>query len=455
MKKLFVLPLILLLSVSCNELKQETAKRKSIVLQGTQQLPAGFKAKSSPDSVTAFLWPTEDFFKRQSEAGRISAASYQDYIANVARDVFYEGDVYDELSIESLKIKYEGLELKKKPEFKTYDNLASEEKTLNAAIASNERKIKSEQKKVEKEQKKIDKEKAKITSEKPKLEAEETNLTQLEERYSVENCQATPDTEDCKTLENIIIYSQNKIWAHHTIINSSQKKIDTAQKKITSSNAKIAKYQKKLDEANAKLPEVQSAMAQAKPAYDEIMQKLTALETKRTGFKEKALEQIRKIQATVDPQAASQSRNANGDLQTDIDISLQENWIDVESSGSRIYIKDGYFDIRFEDWGKNALQYKTRFKEDDEGNVLLNTDGSPVMAEDSDFSRMIFLGNNVYEFNMIEKNADETKTGRIIEFKVEMSPYYKDVKILGDMNIRENGQIVRRGQIKIIIPKSE
>ncbi|TNF00790.1 MAG: hypothetical protein EP326_05955, partial [Deltaproteobacteria bacterium] len=71
MKKLFVLPLVLLLSVSCNELRQDQAQKNGIQLIQGASFPANYKTTKEPDSLTAFLWPTEEFFNRQKEAGVI------------------------------------------------------------------------------------------------------------------------------------------------------------------------------------------------------------------------------------------------------------------------------------------------------------------------------------------------------------------------------------------------
>ena len=98
MNKLLLLPLILILSVSCNELRNDSAKKDGIKLIQTASFPAGYKANVEPDSVTAFLWPTEEFYNRQKEAGVIDARDYQDFIANTSAEVFLSGDEFDDWS---------------------------------------------------------------------------------------------------------------------------------------------------------------------------------------------------------------------------------------------------------------------------------------------------------------------------------------------------------------------
>ena len=140
---------------------------------------------------------------------------------------------------------------------------------------------------------------------------------------------------------------------------------------------------------------------------------------------------------------------------------MQVNWIKTYKTyaGEKNFfdIKDGYIEIKFGEWGIDQIDYKTVYQRDDNSNVLFNSDGSAKMAAESDFSRMIYKGFNTYEFHMLEKDKKGNKTGRVIEFKVERSPFSQKIhtKVLGDMNIRYNGVIERRGQLKLVLTRAK
>ncbi|MCO4793732.1 MAG: hypothetical protein KC493_08475 [Bacteriovoracaceae bacterium] len=367
MKKLLLLPLILLLSVSCNELKQDKAPKKSINLIQAQSHPAGYKSNPEPDSVTMFLWPTEDFYNRQKAAGLVDQRDYQSFVADVAAEVFLSGDEFDEWSITQLT---RGVEL-------------DEEITaINSDISA-------------------------VTADWKKLKTEARNLSR---KYKKE-CKATPDSEDCVSLK---------------------------------------------EEADEKMAEYKDADKKRKI----MMRSRDELQDESDNITTNQAKKLARVQSALDPQATVwMTDDQNRRVVDYVNESKQVNWIktyeNYAGEKNLFDIQGGYINIIFGEFGNNAIEYKTVFKKNDAGDVVLNTDGSPVMLAESDFSRMILAGNNIYEFDMLEKDMKGNRTGRVFEFKVETSPFAKHLKILGDVVVKYEGKVVRRGQTKIILTKAE
>jgi len=437
MKKLLVLPLILLLSVSCNELRKDTAKRDGIRLIQAASFPAGYKANKEPDSVTAFLWPTEEFFNRQKEAGVVDARDYQDYIANTSAEVFLSGDEFDDWSKvqltrgEELSGQIDVLEEQRAPIQKKYNDIRKEHKDERRNHSKKDKAAKKEEK---------------------KLDALETELAQLEEDYSVENCQDadTNQTTECQELEVKII--------------AKREEVDTQKPKTEALRADA-------DAAKAKIAELQEEMNRIKKEeLDPIVAERGKLEDEQNNITRNLAVRLSRVQSALDPQATKYVRDDAGQIMYGqdnrpmidyVDEDSQVNWIKTYETyageKNSFDIKDGYVEIQFGEWGVDQISYKTVYQRDDSGNVQFNVDGSAKMAADSDFTKMIYKGFNTYEFNMLEKDKSGNKTGRIIEFTVERSPFSEKLhtKVLGDMNIRYNGVIERRGQIKLVLTRAK
>jgi hypothetical protein len=436
MKKLFVLPLVLLLSVSCNELRQDKAKKDGIQLIQGANFPSNYKTNKEPDSLTAFLWPTEEFFNRQKEAGVIDARDYQDYIANTSAEVFLSGDEFDSWSEvqltrgEELASEIEKLEEQRAPIQTKYNNVRKEHQNERKNHGRKDSAAKKEEKKV-----------APIASE----------LAGLEEDYSVENCQATPDTETCTELE--------------AKITSKRDELDTQTQKAKAARADADEYHA------SKVQPLEDEMNRIKKEeLDPIVEERGKLETEQAGITKNLAVRLSRVQSALDPQATKYLRDDAGQIMYGqdnrpmidyVEESSQVNWIKtyITYAGEKnvFDIKDGYVDIKFGEWGIGALEYKTVYQKDDNGNVKMNIDGSAQMAPESDFSKMIYLGRNVYEFHMIEKDANGNRTGRIFEFKVERSPFSAKLhtKVLGDITVTNNGTVERRGQIKLVLTRAK
>lgn len=435
MKMLLVLPLVLLLSVSCNDLRQDKAKKDGIQLIQGASFPVHYKTTKEPDSLTAFLWPTEEFFNRQKEAGIIDARDYQDYIATTSAEVFLSGDEFDEWSEiqltrgEELAAEIEKLENERAPIQHKYNEIRKEHQNERKNHGRKDSAAKKEEKKV-----------APIASE----------LAGLEEDYSVENCQATPDTEACKELEGKITAKRDEL--------------DTQTQKAKTARAEADEYHA------AKVKPLEDEMDRIKKdELDPIVAERSKLEKEQGNITMNQALRLSRVQSALDPQATKYVRDDSGQIMYGqdnrpmidyVEESSQVNWVktyvDYVQDKNIFDIKDGYIDIRFGEWGIGSLDYKTVYQIDDNGNVLMNVDGSAKMAAESDFSKMIYLGRNVYEFHMIEKDANGNRTGRVFEFKVERSPFSAKfhTKVLGDITVTNNGTVERRGQIKLILVRS-
>ena len=176
-------------------------------------------------------------------------------------------------------------------------------------------------------------------------------------------------------------------------------------------------------------------------------------------------EMIARVQTSLDPHAVSfdtdedgnPTYNQYGHRNRRVNENAQVNWIkmykDTAGQSNLFNIVGNVINIEFNEWGENQVSYKTSYEKDEAGNIKFDQNGEPILSKDSDFTFVKLGARDFIEFQMPEKDKRGNLTGRVYDFKLQRSPFDVHVRILGDMTVSYRGEVVRRGQIKILLTK--
>ncbi|MCY4644454.1 MAG: hypothetical protein OXB88_07530 [Bacteriovoracales bacterium] len=97
--------LFALTAMSCNDIRYDTAPKNGIQLPmiGALGIETS-KIRKAPDTVTAFLWPSEVYFEREQELGFLSDfEDYQTFIQKTSAAVTLASDEFDEWTLIGFK----------------------------------------------------------------------------------------------------------------------------------------------------------------------------------------------------------------------------------------------------------------------------------------------------------------------------------------------------------------
>ena len=109
MLKLLITLSLVLVACSGQDKLQVEAEGRAIDLVTPKVSTKNFS--SSPDALTVFFWPTEEFFKRYSRQGLIKAVDYEAYIADTSKVVIVNGDAFDDTLVQMDNKSKEGAQI--------------------------------------------------------------------------------------------------------------------------------------------------------------------------------------------------------------------------------------------------------------------------------------------------------------------------------------------------------
>ena len=176
----------------------------------------------------------------------------------------------------------------------------------------------------------------------------------------------------------------------------------------------------------------------------------------KEGLQEASAYQMEKaivVQQTLDPQAFSLVYDEDGNEVTNeygfslrnLNDRAQVNWIKVYESGVS---RDDYFDlnpekivIRLGYWAGQV--YETKYQQNDQEEWELHPD--------STIYDVSLSSDEILKFKLRERDSQENETGRIFEFELQVSPFGQHLRLMGDLLVSEEGEVVRRGQFKVIL----
>lgn len=441
--KNLILGLTVLLVCSCNELQKDKASKDGVVLPFSDALQIRTEVNSAPDSLTAFLWPSVEYYERQTKAGVISAVDYQDYVAQVSANVFLFGDEFDEWIITYLS---EGRELettleeigelkkpvleKMKPIANRIRNLRKEAKTLKSKI----RKIKKDVKK-----------------KKVVVATASTNVETAKAEF------------DALVCTDVLTDDTHADFGKCTILKTKldEVKVILAEAAETYDAAKKLQKEKEADLKHIEKVEIKKATAEKKKIQKEELQPLLDKEEEADNRLAEILihqsERIGLVQENLDPHSVTLARDEDGEIilnsygfpDRTVDSETQVNWIktyETTADEKNVFdIRRKKITIKLGEWGENAQSYETKYDEDEFGNFTL--------ANDSEIYDVSLDGEDVVRFKFKEKDRRGNVTGRIYSFELQRSPFDIHVRLLGDIVVTYRGEVERRGQIKVILTK--
>ena len=233
-----------------------------------------------------------------------------------------------------------------------------------------------------------------------------------------------------------VVLSKIKAWNQET--KALRAELKSLKREIKNLNKEIASSGQEKKELEEKVQALKNAQREKtargrevsglKRAYEKeelapLKKREKALQDQLDHLSEKQGEQVKAIQKSLDPQAV---------LTDDIDPLAQVNWVQAyqETAG-----QENLFDfsseeirIRLGEWGRSGRVYET---------------GSTIY--DVSFSEL-----SVLKFKFRERDEHDNETGRIFEFELQYSPFGPHSRLVGDMMVTVGGEVVRRGQMKVV-----
>ncbi|MBT7609255.1 MAG: hypothetical protein HN576_05835 [Bacteriovoracaceae bacterium] len=433
------------LMTGCNELRQDTAPKEGVKIFNTNFIPADYKISKRPDTLVAFLWPSEEYHQRYLAEGILTEADYQSFIAGTAKNVFLNGDKFDSLILENIEktpiIEKEValIDLEVTPIQTRVNEIQNEMDIFSGEVIKLEKLKKPFKRPMYKLRKKLKALKASIST-----NSEEFSTTNCAE---VLNTRSGPNLQKCIDLDKVLKEDRAKL------VNANQE-YDSMSAEVAVLDTQIKKIK---EEDIAPLFTVQDSIIKNElnpllKAKDELLKVLTDITLNQAN----ALENV---QSALDPHAVVMGINDEGEEIRSIDESAQVNWIktyDQSATKSNVFnIEGAVIHLEFNDWGESSLSYKTSYQKDEQGNILFDQKGIPLQAKNSDFSNVKVGARDVIEFEMLEKDVRGNQTGRIYKFKLQKSFFDVHVRLLGDLQVIYQGKVERRGQMKLVLPKLE
>jgi len=437
----------------CNELKNDKAPKDGVKIFNSNYVPTNYKVNPKPDSLVAFLWPTEEYFERYNREGIIAENDYKKFMVNSAKEVFLNGDAFDEWSLvflnEGTKIQsnIKEIEVKIKPILEQISNIQKQ-------IGDFKKQLKT----VEKEKKSLTRTKSKLRKKKSALDKLSLELTKEFTSLScadVINDQAGPNFQRCKEIEQELLDTASEM-------EDVNEEYDTVLAEISELSKEISRIKKE---------EISPLFSLKKKIENEELKPLNEdkrpLEDRLDAITTHQAEMLGRVQVALDPHAVSYPTDVDGNptynqyghQNRSIDEEKQVNWLktytNTAGQSNLFNIEGNVIHIQFNEWGEDQASYKTSYKRDENGKIVFDKKGQPILAASSDFSFVKLGARDFIEFKMPEKDKRGNLTGRIFEFKLQRSPFDVHIRILGDVVVSYRGEVVRRGQMKILLTKTQ
>ena len=422
--KNIILSFSLITAFSCgNDVKQANAPKRSVKVSDSNAAKVIPKHSDYPDTAVAFFWPTQEYFEtlHVSESLKSYAlafgkkaprhnvfADYETYLTFVAQSVFNYGDAFDFSSV-----KHE----KAVGELKKTEN----EKKLQKLKLSKDR----------------DEQIAVIESD-PVNAALIMTFNDLDNEY------------------------EDQIKITNKLCKDGDPGCKDARKKEKKLKRSRRTAQKEMNEVLNPLTD---------PIKDQYVVDLANLETRLSIpplqiLKDRAVEEmsgnLKLVQVALDPDGyeteIKDSKKINLTRNNDMPFS---NWVELKDgvnvTDNEFIVKDQNIRIKFGRWGNDLLVYESLYARDENEKLLLDKDGKATLLAESDIINMEFDdATEVLKFTMLEKDIRGKRTGQIYDITLQRSLYPQQgptrVRFLGDLFMKKDNDIVRRGQMKIDLP---
>ena len=442
MKNLLLLALLVSASSCFNDLKRGKApSREAWTPKNGNALKVYKEMETGPDTLVAFFWPSEDFYNRHNGT-YFNEPNYQAFITKNSESVFRSSDEFD---VWMKKIFNEVPLIREKIELIQVQEIEPVKAEIKG-ITKQDKELKAEHKNLKK------------TIKKDKKQHKSLVKTQTTEKETLEikkqEFQANPTQELKQEIEEL---EANITKLETQIVELAEKiEIDEARYEAIPDIRKDLFAQKK--ELQASLEPIEAKIAENRKEQDTM------------NFWQK--EMLNRIQAGIDPQAIEKKYdedenviiNEYGLEESEILASKQLHWIQTyDPAGTprdknHVIFKNGVIDIRFGEWGLNKLDYSTKYEKDAEGNLILDGNGKPTLASDSDFYDISLDKKDVLRFKIREKDrfGNPTRQGSYLAFTLQRSEFEGHLRLVGDMFRYTPGvSEPERGQAKVFLVKKD
>ncbi len=450
-KILFLAVLFSPLLSGCNDLKKDRPAKSGISLFDVNNVPKTYQVYPEADSMTAFLWPSKQYFNYHKGRGLINDLSYQSFIARVSEGVFLSGDLFDEYGLHIIELDKSIAEIEKlkQPIIKTISKLSKKIKGY-----------KKDFKRVKKNKKTSKRKKINLTKSKKKFVEEDLKLLKEFEALlciDVLNRQVGENLKECKSLDlslealKIELVKVNQLLSEILLL-------------INQLDEEMVEIKKNIDFAFSFKKKV--TQEELRPLQAEV--KIASREKNKKSLFQ--AEMLLRVQEALDPHAIQYEFEEDGVTaifdennfrKRYIVKDKQVNWIETYEETAKqsntIRFEGHIIHIQFKHWGKFKTHYQTSYQRDGEGQVLFDDSGGPLLDDRSDFVMVKQAASDVIEFHMLEKEINGELTGRVFEFKLQRAFFHltPQVSLLGDIVVRDGDRVVRRGQTKIIFLQKE
>ena len=423
----------MVMAISCNDLRYGQAEKNGLQLppRTGEGLSVSLQFNPAPDSLAAFLWPSEEYFNRRG--GELSKLGYQSYIRQVAKEVFLGGDELDQWTLRYLT---EGKDIEQK--------LADIE-AEKAPLLAQSRQLTSQLRRLRKQRKSLEQS---AQSQARKIAAKEGEITSLQTEID--------QLEQLGCSEQELRKVPCEEW------NASRQKL---RAKLSLFQQNMAELRQAKATLEGELREVQAQSTEVFAAKGAIEQgELSGLKEEESLLRQNLgtmtahqAERIARIQTALDPHAVIFQRDDDKNILYDhnnfperlIDEEAQVNWIKVyqNTAGAKNSFSLGpdRIEILLGEWN-GGQAYATRYQKTERGQWELHPQSTIYDVN---------LINEVLRFKFNETDSRGNLTDRTFEFTLQRTPFDRHIRLIGDMVITVGGEVVRRGQMKMILLAKE
>ena len=444
--RLLLCMILAIMAISCNQLSYDLAEKKGVKFLARETLTISGKVSSAPVSISAFLWPSEEYFERRQKSGlEKDDHNYQSYIEQLAATIFLASDEFDEWSLRYL---YEGKEMER-----SLEQINEEKKPLLAQVTAFSRTLRNLKKQSKALEKNLGDVKNDIVKKIGEVQEAQMVVQELKRESSLIDC---PDTSDKGVSHNLVVTCQEL----QLLLEKAQEDLSLKRAQLVSLRETKTEKENQFQQVTTQTEETRSSkeifkkgeLAVLKKREEDLDQQLDEMSANR-------LKRVTAIQMALDPYAVSFEYDEDGDVllngygdpKITINPKAQVNWLKVDQNSSgednELNIGEDRIDIRLGAWGAHHREYKTTYQKSEEGQWELSPDSSLYDVS--------FSSDEILKFKFREKDAMENLTGRVFEFQLQRSPFGPLIRFAGDIVVTLGGEVVRKGQMKVLFSVSK
>ena len=443
--RLLLCMILAIMAISCNQLSYDLAEKKGVKLLTRETLTISGKVNSAPVSISAFLWPSEEYFERRQKSGlEKDDHNYQSYIEQLAATIFLASDEFNEWSLRYL---YEGKEIER-----SLEQIDEEKKPFLVQVKAFSKTLRNLEKQSEALEKNLGDVKNDIAKKIGQVQEAQTVVQELKRESGLID---SPDTSDKGGSHNLVVTCQEL----QLLLEKAQEDLSLKRAQLVSLRETKTEQENQFQQVTTQTEETKSSKEIFKKGELAVLKKREKdLDQQLKEISANRLKRVTAIQMALDPYAASSESDEDvnvllngGEPEITINPKAQVNWLKVDQNSSgednELKIGEDRIDIRLGAWGAHHREYKTTYRKSEEGQWELSPDSSLYDVS--------FSSDEILKFKFREKDAMENLTGRVFEFQLQRSPFGPLIRFAGDIVVTLGGEVVRKGQMTMLFSVSK